>query len=157
MREHCPGKFLEFADSSLGNSILVMRVYGSECHPLPVAFTCIDPLVCLEDSIVGVVILDFHSVPVGECLKCHLAFHRFLRGRRLLEVDEPQSTELVDVDGRVAVSLRGQESSHLCNYSWRGRDELVNRYHLTWLRRFRFAVAFLLGLASPRSFCCLGV
>jgi hypothetical protein len=75
---------LEFSYSSFGNSILVMRIYGGKSHALTVLFASIQPFVCLEDAVVGVVVLDLHSVPMRVCLECLLSFHCFFRGRRLL-------------------------------------------------------------------------
>ena len=91
----------------------MVGIYGGKGHALTVDFARIHPLVGLEDAIVRMVVSDFDAMSAGVSFEYSFPFHRFLRCRRLLKVDESQSAVLVNVDSRIAVPFGGQKSIHL--------------------------------------------
>jgi hypothetical protein len=89
----------EVADRALGDAILEVGVYATEGKLLACVVACLPEGIVGEAPIVAVVVLDPNAMLGSEGLDQRIID---------LEVDVPQSTEVVDEDGSAAIALFGE-------------------------------------------------
>ncbi len=100
----------------------MVGVYTRKGETLALCGTLVYPVVCLEDSIIGLVRLNGDPSLIRVGLKSLFRFESFFRARSLLQVDVPEFGGLVDEDGGASVSQGGELSGELGNET-RGRRD----------------------------------
>jgi hypothetical protein len=53
-------------------------IHSRKCHSLVLIPTVVYPLLCHEDSIVCVIVMDSNAVHISSCLECPLCFQYFV-------------------------------------------------------------------------------
>ena len=126
MNQHCSCCLLECPDPSLCFAILVVCIHASKGKTLSFLSATAYPCVCSEDAIVGMIVLDAHTMGASIMFESKFAFKCFLHICCLLEVDKAEVQELVHIDCGILVSLCCELTGELGNEPWCWRDHLVN-------------------------------
>jgi hypothetical protein len=78
MEQHCSCKVLQIANTLFSHSIRMVSVDSCKGDALSFVFASLQPLLCSEYAIVGMVCLDFHSLLFDECFKRNFPFYSFV-------------------------------------------------------------------------------
>jgi hypothetical protein len=109
-----------------------MCVYTAKADRLTFFLYVIHPQVFAKAPVICVVMLDLDVQGASIALKRHLCIKCLLTSARLLQVNETQTTELVNKHGNIMISLPCGDAFNLTHHPRHCRLHLVHGYDLTW-------------------------